>query len=240
MRCRFAICDDDQPYARYLERLVAQWAQCAGVEAETEFYPSAEAFLFRHEECRDFDVLLLDIEMPGMDGVSLARALREAGDDLQIIFITGYADYIAEGYDVSALHFLIKPVEEEKLFQVLSRALGRLQRNEPSLTLQLPGELVRLPLGRIRWLEVSHNYVTVHAEQDYSVKRSLGEMAQALDDRFFRLGRSFIVNLTFISRVTRTEVEMSDHERIPLPRGQYDKLNRAIIDIARGDTPWGC
>lgn len=229
MRYRFAICDDDPSYARYLEQLVAQWGRQAGMEADTELYPSAEAFLFRYEECRDFDILLLDIEMSGMDGVTLARTLRQINDDLQIVFITGYADYIAEGYEVSALHYLTKPVHEEKLFQVLHRAVNRLRRNEPFLTLELPGETVRLSLGSIRWLEVIHNYVTIHADREYSVKRPLSELEQGLDDRFFRVSRSFIINLACVHRVTKTEVELDNGERIPLPRRQYDKLNQAII-----------
>ena len=229
MDYRFAICDDDGDYAEYIGQLAARWAHQTGAAVETERFPSAEAFLFRYEERRDFDVLLLDIEMTGMDGVELARAVRRDDDDVQIVFITGYTDYIAEGYEVSALHYLTKPVNEDKLFQVLTRAVGRLRRNEPALTLELPGEVVRLPLGKIRWLEVLHNYVTVHAEQDYTVKRPLGELEKELDSRFFRVGRSYILNLTFIQRVTRAEAELSTGERVPLPRGQYDKLNRAII-----------
>ena len=175
-------------------------------------------------------MLLLDIEMDGMDGVELAKAVRRDNDDIQIVFVTGYADYIAEGYEVSALHYLTKPVDEGKLFQVLTRAVGRLRRNEPALTLELPGETVRLPLGKIRYLEVAHNYVTVHAGRDYAVKRPLGELEQELDGRFFRAGRSFILNLAFVRRASRTEAELTTGERVPLPRGQYEKLNRAIIE----------
>jgi len=229
VRYRFALCDDDPQYTRYLEQLTAQWAHDSGVEAETESYPSAEAFLFRYEERRDFDVLLLDIEMSGMDGVTLARTLRKTNDDLQIVFITGYTDYIAEGYEVSALHYLTKPVNEEKFFEVLSRAVSRLARNEPFLILELPGETVRLPLPEIRFLDVQQNYVTVHGRQDYTLKRPLAEFEQALDRRFYRMGRSCIVNLTCIRRITRSEVELNSGERLPLPRGQYEKLNRAII-----------
>ncbi len=229
MGYRFAICDDDAAYAQYIGQLAAQWARRTGAQVEMERFRSAEAFLFRYEERSDFDVLLLDIEMAGMDGVELARTVRQTNDDVQIVFITGYADYIAEGYEVSALHYLTKPVNEEKLFQVLARAVGRLARNEPALTLELPGETVRLPLGRIRYLEVAHNYVTVHAGRDYTVKRSLGELEKDLDSRFYRVGRSYILNLAFVQRVARTEAELTSGEKIPLPRGQYEKLNRAII-----------
>lgn len=230
MGYRFAICDDDADYAEYIETLAAQWARQAGTQVEMERFPSAEAFLFRYGERQDFDVLLLDIEMAAMDGVSLARAVRRENDGVQIVFITGYTDYISEGYEVSALHYLTKPVDEGKFFQVLSRAVARMKRNEPFLTLELPEEIVRLPLPEIRYLDVLHNYVTVHAGRDYTVKRPLGELEKVLDGRFFRAGRSCILNLAYIRRVARTEVELTTGELIPLPRGQYEKLNRAIIE----------
>ena len=229
MDYRFAICDDDGDYAGYIDGLAAQWARQAGVELETERFPSAEAFLFRYAERKDFDVLLLDIEMTGMDGVELAKAVRRDDDGVQIVFVTGYTDYIAEGYEVSALHYLTKPVDRDKLFQVLNRAVGRLARNEPVLTMELPGETVRVPLSKIRYIDVLHNYATVHAVRDYAVKRSLGELEKELDSRFFRVGRSCIINLAYVQRATRVEAELTTGERVPLPRGQYEKLNRAII-----------
>ena len=226
---QFAVCDDRPEDSRLVARLASRWARQAGAEAEIESFPSAEAFLFRYEEKKDFDVLLLDIEMTGMDGVELAKTVRRDNEAVQIVFITGYSDYIAQGYEVSALHYLMKPVNEEKFNQVLTRAVSRLARNEPFLTLELPGETVRVPLPEIRYLDVQQNYVTVHAGRDYTLKRPLAEFEAALDRRFFRAGRSCIVNLTCIRRGTRAEAELTTGERIPLPRGQYEKLNQAII-----------
>ena len=229
MGYRLAVCDDEQSYSDYVADLAGRWAELAGTQVEVERFPSAEAFLFRYEERKDFDVLLLDIEMRGMDGVELAKRVRQESEDVQIVFITGYTDYIAEGYEVSALHYLTKPVNEEKLFQVLTKAVGRLARNERALTLELPGETVRIVLSRVRYMDVLHNYVTVHADRDYAVKRPLGELEKELDGRFFRVGRSCVLNLACVQRVTRTEVELTSGERIALPRGQYEKLNRAIV-----------
>ncbi len=76
------------------------------------------------------DILLLDIEMGAMDGVTLAKTLRKENDTLQIVFLTGYSDYISEGYEVAALHYLLKPVQKEKLFSVLYRALDKVKKNE--------------------------------------------------------------------------------------------------------------
>ncbi len=229
MHYRFAICDDRAEDGTYVFQLCREWAKRNGDEIDAEIFPSAEAFLFRYAEKKDFDVLLLDVEMSGMDGIALAKNVRAEDEAVQIVFVTGYSDYIAQGYEVAALHYLMKPVKPEKFFEVLSRAVERLHRSEPMLTLEMPGETVRVPLNEISYLDVHQNYVTVHARRAYTVKRSLGEMETALDGRFFRTGRSCIVNLTCIRRVNRMEAELTNGEKIPLPRGQYEKLNRAII-----------
>lgn len=231
MDYRIAICDDRQEDREYVRQLTARWAQQRGnqVVEITEFC-SAEQFLFSCPQ-PDFDLLLLDIEMGEMDGVSLAKQVRRTNELMQIVFITGYSDYITEGYEVAALHYLMKPVKEEKLFVVLDRAVERLHKNTKVLTLETSEEMVRVPLYQVSALEVQRNYVTVHARQDYTVKKSLSELMEQLDERFFRVGRSAVVNLNDISRVTRSDIYLTDGRSIPLPRGAYDKLNRAIIHM---------
>ena len=199
-----------------------------GIEVESERFASADAFLFRYAEDKSFDLLLLDVEMQGTDGVTLAKTVRQENEAVQIVFITGYSDYIAEGYDVAALHYLVKPVSREKLFAVLDRAWEKHRRNARCLNLELSGELVRLPLYEVRYLDVHQNYVTVHARQDYTVKRTLGEFEAQLDEGFLRVG--MILNLKQIRRVTKKEVVLADGTALPLPRGAYEPLNRAIIE----------
>ena len=231
MAYHIAICDDNSTDAGYLSGLLERWAGQREIRLHTDTFSSAEAFLFHYEEKKEYDILLLDIEMSRMDGVSLARTVRKENETVQIIFVTGYSDYIAEGYDVAALHYLLKPVREEKLFQVLDRAVEKLHRNERTLTLELSGEVRRIPLYKIRYLEVYKNYVTVHGKEDYTVKKTLGEFEALLDERFFRLGRSYILNLTCVERVTRTEVTLNDGTVLPISRNMYEPLNRAIISL---------
>ena len=161
----------------------------------------------------------------------MAKQLRKSNDTVQIIFITGYSDYISEGYEVAALHYLMKPVKEEKLWAVLDRAAGKIAKNEKVLHFSLGGEMVRIPVYRIRYADVFGNYVTIHAQSDVTVKMTLGELEKQLDDRFYRVGRSVLVNLTQISRVTKGEIRLSDGTALPLPRGAYDGVNRAIINM---------
>ena len=230
MDYRIAICDDRQEDREYVRQLTARWAQQRGNQVEMTEFCSAEQFLFSCPH-PDFDLLLLDIEMGEMDGVSLAKQVRRTNELMQIVFITGYSDYITEGYEVAALHYLMKPVKEKKLFVVLDRAVERLHKNTKVLTLETSEEMVRVPLYQVSALEVQRNYVTVHARQDYTVKKSLSELMEQLDERFFRVGRSAVVNLNDISRVTRSDIYLTDGRSIPLPRGAYDKLNRAIIHM---------
>lgn len=231
MKYKVAICDDSDADRRYIMDMVRSWASAAGHEVQIDGFPSAESFLFRYAGESDYDILLLDIEMGAMDGVTMAKELRKSNDTVQIIFITGYSDYISEGYEVAALHYLMKPVNEEKLRLVLDRAAEKLAKNERVLNFEVSGEMVRVPIYQIRYADVLGNYVTVHAQTDVTVKMTLGELEKQLDERFYRVGRSALVNLTQISRVTRTEVRLNDGTAIPLPRGAYEGVNRAIINM---------
>lgn len=226
---KIAICDDEKADRDYVLDMVRRWAAKGGHIVHADLFSSGEGFLFHYAEKADYDILLLDIEMGDMDGVTLAKKLRQNNETLQIVFITGYSDYISEGYDVSALHYLMKPVKEEKLSSVLSRAAEKIARNEKVLTFDVGGEMVRIPIYQIRYAQVQGNYVTIYAGSETTVKMTLGDLAAMLDERFYRVGRSCIVNLTQISRVTKSEIRLSDGTAIPLPRGAYDGVNRAII-----------
>ena len=128
MNYKIAVCDDEAEQVEYLAALAGDWAECRGNRVCIRPFYSAEEFLFHYEEEKDCDILLLDIEMRGINGVELAKRLREENDALQIIFITGHPDFIADGYEVGALHYLLKPVSGEKLNQVLDRAEKNLGR----------------------------------------------------------------------------------------------------------------
>lgn len=229
MKYNIAVCDDEPAAASYIAQLVRSWAADSEHTIGLETFPSAEAFLFQYTEKKSYDILLLDIEMGGMNGVDLAKQIRSGNREIQIVFITGYMDYISDGYDVEALHYLVKPVEGAKLAAVLDRAAEKLKKNERTLLLEAKGETVRIPLYEISWLEVRQNYVTIHAAEEYTVKRTLSDLEKELDESFFRAGRSYIVNLKYIRRITKAEVILKTGDSFPLPRGMYDPLNRAVI-----------
>lgn len=225
-----AVVDDRAEDSGFVEKILNNWAEERGISVKTRLFPSAESFLFAFSQQQDYDILLLDIEMPGMDGVTMARQIRKISDTVQIVFISGYSDYISEGYEVSALHYLLKPVKEEKLTEVLDRALNKIEKNEGYLELKSSSELLRIPYHEIKYLDVYQNYVTVHCKEEHSLKRSLSDVVKQLDERFYKAGRSLAVNLDYVRRVTKTEIRLSDGTVLPLPRGAYEGINRAIIE----------
>lgn len=226
------LCDDNAFEREYIKSFVLDWAKRSETDIRVHEYPSAEAFLFAYGEHRP-DILLLDVEMPGQSGVELAKKLRRADKIMQIVFITAYSDYIAEGYDVAALHYLLKPVNREKLFSVLSRAVEKIADDGRKILLEMPDETTLVPIYEISHIEVVKNYITVHAGLDYTLKKPLKEIERDLDGRFFRVGRSYIVNLDFITRVTKSEISLKGGGTVPLPRGAYEKVNRAIIAMKK-------
>lgn len=115
---------DEPNQISQMKTLLHEWSTNNNTEIETHEYSSVEQFLFDYES-NACDLLLLDIEMTGLNGTELAKSLRAKGDLLPIVFITGFSEYMSDGYDVEALHYLLKPVKKEKLFAVLDRYIAK-------------------------------------------------------------------------------------------------------------------
>lgn len=266
----FIICDDEASSLSWQEVLVREWAADRKCEAELTLCRSAEQFLFRWEEKKEADIMLLDIDMPGMDGVTLARRLREEGDTVQIIFVTGLVDYVLEGYDVEAVSYLIKPVDREKFFVCLDKARERCRKAEPVLVLEMAGSTARVRLKDIYYLESDAHDTLAHclctsvggrgasegcqreesgrlrngkAEEQGTVtmrsRTGIHEMEMRLaqmSGSFFRIHRSYVVNLAYVSRIAKREVVMDTGEALPVARGRWEALNKAYLDYYRTRT----
>lgn len=228
MSLKIGICDDDIKQCELVQEIVSQWATINSCNVEVEVFNSGENFIFNHP-INDFDILLLDIEMGDLNGVELAKEIRTNDDNVQIIFITGYMEYIADGYEVSALHYLMKPLNGDKLLETLDRAVTKLKKNEQHIIIKSNEEVYKILLSDIKYIEVNGNYTTIFGKNIYKCKRTLSDILKELDDNFFKISRSYVLNLTYISRVSKTQVFLTNGDIIPLPRGRYEALNNQII-----------
>lgn len=230
MNINIAICDDDITEVKYISAIVGKWAKMNYKTAAITAFDSAESFLFQYADDKSFDILLLDIQMKNMNGVELAKQIRLDNEMVQIVFITGFPDFMAEGYEVSSLHYLMKPVSEQKLFEVLDKACSKLNKTEKSLLLKADGETVCIPVGSILYLEsFAHTVEITTGKGKIKAGLSISELETELGDGFVRCHRSYIVGLKYIKRITKTEVILDNGISIPLSRRLYNKMNQSFI-----------
>ena len=228
------ICDDEKAEIEYLRNSVYEWARQRKATVNISSYESAEAFLFSYETDKTVDILLLDIQMRRIDGVTLAKQLRADGGKMQIIFITGFPDHIQEGYDVSALHYLMKPVSEEKLYSVLDKAAGLLDEADASVLLDTGDSRVRLFHNDIWYAEAFAHKTTIRTGTGTTdIRHYITELEEMLGDGFCRVHRSYLVNLKYIRQITKTGIIMDCGNTIPLSRRRYDAVNKAFIKFYR-------
>ncbi len=231
MAIRFAICDDDEEQLQSLKNLLSEWAHGTALSFEVRTFPSAEAFLFAYAQDSAYDILILDIEMKAISGIELAKRIRKEDGRVEILFITSHFEFVSEGYEVDALHYLTKPVAQDKLYAVLAKALDRLHTEPPSIIISCEGETVKLHEPDILYVEAFLHYISIHtAKREYRIKESISSFEKRLTDDFFRIHRSYLVSLKAVTRISRTEVTLEGGTLLPLARGKYDAVNRAFIE----------
>ncbi|MBE6928762.1 MAG: response regulator transcription factor [Ruminococcaceae bacterium] len=231
MTLRIAVCDDDAAAAEWMRGQADAWAQGCGMQASVDTFPSAECFLRDAGANPGYDILLLDVEMDEISGIDLAKRIRQTDRHAEIIFVTSHFEFCGEGYEVDALHYLIKPVAAEKLAEVLSRAADKLSVSLRTVVISADGETVRLREDDILYVEAFAHYIAVHAKSGvFQTRENISSFADHLGNGFFRLHRSYLASLRHIVKITRTEVELSDGSMLPVARGRYDELNRAFIE----------
>ena len=234
MEYRIAVCDDQPSQLENLTKKLFLYAEARHIKFHIQTYPSAEAFLFDFSENRNFDLLFLDIEMAGMNGIQLARKIRAENETVQLCFITGYPDYMNQGYDVNALHYLLKPVSIEKLFEVCDRFLKSTETQPRFFLFSLGKEVVRVYEKDLYYGEAQGHYMLLHTRQgELKLRTTVPELEKQLGEGFFRPSRSFLVNLRYVTRITKTEILLEQGVAVPLGKGMFDQANTALIAFLR-------
>ena len=234
---RIAICDDEANIRSYLSSLIgAQSCPCEIVE-----YASAGDCLADH---REIDLLFLDIELAtdrsGLDGMALARKIREQATGTQpvIIFVTGYERYVFDAFDVGAFQYLLKPVDEEKFAQVFARAVAQIgtAKEKPGrvLTLQSANTSKTVPLDSIYYIESSNHKVELHLKDgEFACYAKIGDLELELQDQFFRIHKGYLVNLSYVAGYSKTEVTLTNGERILLSKYKYQDFVKAYLHFLK-------
>lgn len=232
MLVRVAIVEDEKELHDYYGKMMKAWGDARNIRLTITFVESAEEYLFQYGEQNTFDIILLDVCMKAMNGMELAHEIRKSDRNVQIVFLTGKAEYVFEGYEIGAVRYLIKPVEEGELAKALDACMEKLESSrEDYFAIKYYGENLRLSRSEIMFVKVEGHYLQMQTvDRVYEWKASLKEMLSKLDPaRFVMANRSAVVNLEFVNKITREECFLENGEAIPVSRGAYGPLNDAFM-----------
>ena len=231
---RIAIVDDLKAERALLKKRLSQQLALRGVEANILEFESGEAFLAAEKE-RRFSAAFLDIYMEGLSGMDAAKELRKTDTDCLLIFTTTSTDHALEGFQVRALHYLVKPFSEEEFSDLLTEMLAKLPRPEPVLTVKVSGSGVRLRYRVIVSAEHFAHMINIRttAAKTLATRQSFKAFTEPLkkDPRFFVCGRGVIVNLEHAADFQDAAFCMTDGSRVYVNQELLKPARQAFMEF---------
>jgi two-component system response regulator LytT len=234
---RIAVCDDEEKFRVQARDLIDKIA--GSMDVVVDAYSDGRKLLEAFDK-RPYDLLFLDIEMPMMDGITLAKKLRERSDNIYIVFLTGHVEYALEGYEVNALRYLTKPVQEDKLREVLRFVMDK-SVSKRQLIIKEDGEELLINVTDIIYMEAQNQYVMIYTmDGEHLVRYNIGDFESELEkDGFFRCHRGFLVSLSKVKKLQKNEVvmETSDGEiNLPVSRSNIKPLKEALYTFVENSA----
>lgn len=239
-----AICDDDRKVCGFFETKIKSVYRNADIRS---FYGADEIWnIAKREPNRAPDILLLDIQMDGMNGMELARKLRSIGWKTILIFITAYADYVFDAFDVGAFHYLVKPVSDRKFWEVLQKAAEELRQEKANaenmdigrmagkrITVKTGGVHTTVKVSDIVYAEVFNRKVVLHTtEERIEYYGKLKSLEHELGSDFFRPHRAYLVNLKYVVKYDRNVIYVKEGQ-IMMAKQNYAEFVKAYMSYMK-------
>ncbi|MDE7477748.1 MAG: LytTR family DNA-binding domain-containing protein [Lachnospiraceae bacterium] len=225
---QIAICDDE----KQIQDIFAEKIEHLYPDADLVRYSSGEELLMAD---RKPDILLLDIQMPGRNGMETARLLRKSCKEMVIIFVSALGDYVFEAFDVGAFHYLVKPFDNEKFVKVLACAVAQYEDNQKhkivqgcekdvsSLVITKGKEHITVRMEDIVYAEVFDRKVILHTmDSDIEYYGKMKELEKKAGDTFFRPHRAYLVNFNFIRKYDATTIYLKRGQALMAKQNYHD------------------
>jgi len=228
---RIAICDDEKVFLKNMEAKI--YRIIPKLDCTVELFSSAEDLL---NSTLDFDMIFLDIEMGGIDGMTAARKIRQTDRRTPLIFITSHTEMALEGYEVDAFRFLKKPVEDVKLAQTL-HDLKLMNENMRGVLIRSEGEDIVVAPSQVLYIESDNNYVRIVTTSDiYAARMKLADAVDAFNhvsDSFRRVHRCTAVNMMHVSRIRDKEACLDSGNAIGISRSYLTAFKKDLYEYVR-------
>lgn len=233
---RIAICDDEKQVRQMLKKKIEKMSP----DMDIELFASGRELLL--SGCHP-DILLLDIQMPGENGMETARQFRGRNEKTVLIFVTALEEYVFDAFDVGAFHYLVKPIEDSKLCQVLKNAMAQVNqravgkngssREESYIVVKTKGITRKILLNDIIYAEVFNRNIVLHLKNEQiEYYGKLKELEAISGNAFFRTHRAYLVNLKYVTSYEAGKVYMKDKE-VLLSKPNYSEFVKAFLHYHR-------
>ena len=219
---RIAVCDDEELFRIEFKSVLDKVLINAEYDIDTFSGGSSlyEAFLKN-----PFDLVFLDIEMPGIDGITLAKRLRAVSENVQIVFLTSHIEYALEGYEVNALRYLVKPVDMNKLSEVLKYIQDK-KNNSRQIMIKQEGEDIVIDISDIIYMEsMDKNVRIVTSKSEYITRYNISDYEEELKNSgFLRIHRGYLISLSKVKKIVKNDVVMDGDISLPVSRSNVNAL----------------
>ena len=224
---RIAICDDEKIFINEVADIIDRFYNSLDL-VTYEFSNGSE--LLKSFKQIGFDIVFLDIEMPGFDGISTARKLRELSENVYIVFLTGHIEYALKGYEVNALRYLTKPVSVSDIRGVIDHVIKKMA-NEKYIWIKNNEGEYRIKYSDIIYIESQNQNVVIYTVSgNYQVRSKLNDLEDSLRaDGFFRIHRSYMVSLLKVIGINGRNVKVLGDTLIPISRSKETEFRLALM-----------
>lgn len=232
-----AFCDDDRSVLDSLHELLVLYRANTGEMIDDYIFHSPLDLMAKIEQGIRFDIIFLDILMPGENGIDTAAEIRNYDKNTKIIFLTSTTEFAVQSYILNAFYYQLKPVCSEDFFHLMDKALTQCKKEQAdSLILHCKTGITRIRLAQLEYCEVIHRTLFLHliSGKILECTGSLNELAgQLIPHRcFLRVHRSYLVNLEHIQNLSYRAITMSSLAEIPIPRGKYNEIKNVFLEYA--------
>ena len=229
---RIAICDDEEIYRIELKSLLDKLL--INVDYNIDTFDDGNR-LTESFKGLPYDLVFLDIEMPAVDGITLAKKIRAISEKVFIVFLTSHVEYAIEGYEVNALRYLTKPVDIEKLKEVI-RFVQEKQGKERQLIIKEDGEELLINLNDVIFMEsMNQNVRIVTAGGEHVIRYNISDFEDQLkNDGFFRIHRGYLISLSKVKKLSGNDVILDGGETLPVSRSNVKPLKEALYTYVEG------
>lgn len=217
-----AICDDNSKHINTLENSLFEIGKAENIKVECDAYQSGEELTRVYQSSTAaYDVIFLDMEMDGLNGIDTANLIRERDEYVIIVFVTSHTEYMKDSFKCSPFRFLVKPVHIDELKEVFSDILKKLSKKKKVLSFTENKALIRVYCEDIIYCESLDHWVYIHTTHGtHKICKSLSDLYGSLDDTLlFRVHSSFIVNFHYVKAIRNNFIELYHSDKdIPISR----------------------